>query len=160
MQREKTKGWAHLPLPDLLRQAMEEGLKELKIAHAEEVEALLGAHAEQMERLRMEKQDASDEARAALARQAEVAEQELNLSLGEARLQHEEERTRLMEELNTRAEGELDTLKGEQEEIARRHLQAESKRVAEEEMSRVASEMAQLKGLIGELEEEAARAGS
>lgn len=42
---------------------MEEGLKELKIAHAEEVEALLGAHAEQMERLRMEKQDASDEAR-------------------------------------------------------------------------------------------------
>merc|ERR1719502_2316968 len=109
---------------------MEEGLEQLKAAHAMEVEELLAAHAEAMERLRMEKADASDEARRALARQAETAEHELNLSLGEARLQHEEERTRLMEELNARAEGELAALRDEQAEMAKRHLASESKRVA------------------------------
>ena len=38
---QRARGWAHLPLPDLLRQAMEEGLKEIKAAHSEEVESLM-----------------------------------------------------------------------------------------------------------------------
>ena len=157
LREERTKGWAHLPLPDLLRQAMDEGLGELKGAHTEEVERLLLAHAEQMERLQMEKVDASEEARSAIARQGEVAENELALSLGEARLQHEEERTRLMEELNGRAEAELSALRDEQTELAKRHLASESKRVASEESARVASEIAQLRTVIGELEAEGAK---
>ena len=85
-------------------------------------------------------------------------EQELNLSLGEARLQHEEERTRLMEELNGRAEKELRLLKEEQEEAARRHLASESKRVATEELTRVSREMTEVQGLCRELEAEGAHA--
>ena len=59
-----------------------------------------------------------------------------------------------MEELNGRAEAELQALRAEQTEAAQKHLANESKRVAGEELGRVAREIAELKNVIAELEEE------
>ena len=155
---EKAKGWSHLPLPDLLRQAMDEGLSQLRQAHKEEIDALLAEHEEEMESIEKERDAISDEAQETVTEAQKVAENELALALGEAHLQHEEERTRLMEELNTRAGAELAALRQEQEELARRQLASESKRLATEEQARVASEIGELKKVIGELEAENARA--
>ena len=154
---EKAKGWAHLPLPDLLRQAMDEGLTQLKQAHSEEVDALMSEHDLEIEQLENERGAASEEARETLAEQQAAAEHALSLALGESALQHEEERTRLMEDLNSRAESELNALKDEQADLARRHLASESKRVASEEVARVGREMSEFKSVIAELEVENAR---
>lgn len=154
---EKAKGWSHLPLPDLLRQAMEEGLSQLRSAHKEEVDALMREHEEEVEALERERDGLSEQAGEAIAQARQVAENELALALGEARLQHEEERTRLLEEINSRAESELSALRDEQAELARRHLQSESKRVASEEQQRVAREISELRTVIAELEVENAQ---
>ena len=115
---ERAKGWAHLPLPDLLKNAMGEGLEALKAAHEEHVAILEANHAEEMRKLHAERDGASGQAKAALAAQAKAAENDLQMALGEARLQHEEERTRLMEELNLRAENEISLAEGTKAELA------------------------------------------
>lgn len=56
-----------------------------------------------------------------------------------------------------RAERELAALREEQQEIARRHIASESKRVADEEMRRVGREMDELRKVVAELEQENAR---
>ena len=158
LAEERTRGWAHLPLPDLVRQALEEGLKEMHDVHQVEVGELLMRQQREVEQLELEKDEATAEGRAALTQAIAAAEQKARLALGEQRLQHEEERTRFVEELNKRTEAELAALRDDLEEAARRHVANEAKRVAAEESARVAAELQQLKREIQAMEVDKARA--
>lgn len=158
LAEERTRGWAHLPLPDLVRQALEEGLKEMHDVHQVEVGELLMRQQREVEQLQLEKDEATAEGRAALTQAIAAAEQKARLALGEQRLQHEEERTRFVEELNKRTEAELAALRDDLEEAARRHVANEAKRVAAEESARVAAELQQLKREIQAMEVDKARA--
>jgi len=152
LAEERTRGWAHLPLPDLVRQALEEGLNELVRTHADELSALKQEQEQAQERLLAAKDDATAEGRAALVETAAAAEQEMVMALGEARLQHEEERTRFLEEINKRTEAELAALRDEVAEASRRHLVNETRRITSEEGERVAAELQQLRREISLLE--------
>ena len=152
LAEERAKGWAHLPLPDVLRNALDEGVSELKAVHAEQVTKLNAEHDAQLAELRAERDRLSAEATTALAQQSTIAEHELGLSLSEAKLQAEEERTRFMEETNARVERELQMLRDEQAEEARRFLAGEAKRIAAEEAKRVSHEMEALRRQVRELQ--------
>ena len=65
---------------------MSEGLAELQKAHEEHVAVLEARHAEATRKLAADNTGASEAARAALAAQARVAENDLQMALGEARL--------------------------------------------------------------------------
>ena len=158
LAEERTRGWAHLPLPDLVRQALEEGLKEMHDVHQVEVGEMLMRQQREVEQLELEKDEATAEGRAALTQAIAAAEQKARMALGEQRLLHEEERTRFVEELNKRTEAELAALRNDLEEAARRHVANEAKRVAAEEGARVAAELQQLKREIQALEVDKARA--
>ena len=114
LREEKATSIAHLPLPDLLRRAMEDGQHEMQEVHAREVEQLRAE-------ISMERQDKARELAdaAALAAQALTEQKALNLSreeelMAEARLEHELQRTRQLEMINARSEVELSQLRIEQ----------------------------------------------
>ena len=59
IKEERTAGWAHLPLPEMLRHAMDEAMAKLQEAHSQQLGALKAEHTAALERAERESKEVS-----------------------------------------------------------------------------------------------------
>ena len=152
VREETTAGWAHLPLPELLRQAMEEGIGKLRESHAQQLASLEAEHAAAIDRSRRDVALAQAQAEEAVSKQAELSAAETEMAKQAATLEAEQRRARALDALNAKTEEEVRALREEQVQILRQRLEEEAARIKAEERARVAAEQATLRQLSSELE--------
>ena len=114
IKEERTSGWAHLPLPEMLRHAMDEALAKLHEAHAQQLGALKAEHTAALERAEREVKEVREQAEAQVAKQQELSAGEVVRARQQARLEHEQARAQALEELNAQTGAEVQQLRDEQ----------------------------------------------